>query len=232
MMKTKKTITICAVLFLFPLLPGTIILASDKDVEIQGTNVTSRKPPFSLTLPAVFRSIDFFSQENPGESSFTRAYFLVKAKDQRMEELFILQISDRTDPQSGPMTVSPLKPYTEKRLYAREKIKKGDLTGESLVQLMAWNPEAPSLQGVVRKGIVIPPQWALQGQFQFLYRGEHAVSFRYSKDIGSFGMRVSEDGKRWEKDSLTGNEKKAYEIFRKVFSGMIDSVRVKNPINQ
>ncbi len=201
-------------------------------MEIQGKQVTSRKPPFSFTLPVEFRSIDFSSQENPAESSLTKAYFFVKAKDQQMEELFVLQISDRTDPQSGPMTVSPLKPYTEKRLYAREKMKKGDLTGEYLVQLMAWNPEAPSLKGVVRKGIVIPRQWALQGQFQFLYHGEHAVSFRYSKDIGSFGMRVSEDGKRWEKDSLTGNEKKAYEIFKKTFTQIIDSIRVKNPINQ
>jgi hypothetical protein len=226
-MKTTQIIAVFAVLILF--LPGTTASASDREIEIRGKTVTSTKPPFSFTLPAELRSVHSFSQENPAEGSLTRGYFLVRTRDQRMEELFVLQISDRTNPQAGPMTAPPLKPYTEKRLYTQENRKKGNLTGEVLVQLMAWNPEAPSLRGLVKKGIVIPPQWALQGQFQFVYHGEHAVSFRYSKDVGSFGMKVSEDGKRWEKDSLKGNEKKAYEVFKKTFTEMIDLIQVRNP---
>ena len=227
MMKIRRILGVCLALSM--LLQGTMASVSGREVDIRGRTVRSTTPPFSFTLPAEFRSIDFFSQENPAESSLTRGYFLVRARDQRMEELFILQISDRTNPQAGPMTVSPLKPYTEKRLYAQEKRKKGNLTGEVLIQLMAWNPEAPSLRGLIKKGIVIPPHWALQGQFQFLYQGDHAVSFRYSKDVGSFGMKVSEDGKRWEKDSLTDNEKKTYEIFKKTFTEMIDSIQIRNP---
>jgi hypothetical protein len=91
---------------------------------------------------------------------------------------------------------------------------------------MAWNPEASSLQPIVKKGILIPSQWALQGQFLFLYLGEHAVSFRYSKDILSFGLTVSEKGDDWNKDSLKGNEMKICETFKKTFMEIIDSIRV------
>jgi hypothetical protein len=127
------------------------------------------------------------------------------------------------------MTGTPLKPYTEKRLYSKKKVKKGELEVDSLVQLMAWNPDAPSLQPIVKKGFVIPSRWALQGQFLFLYQGEHAVFFRYSKDVHSFGMKVSEKGEDWEKGRISENEKKVYETFQKTFIEMIDSIQVKNP---
>ena len=32
--------------------------------------------------------------------------------------MLIVQIADKTNPQAGPMTVPPLKPYTEKRVYS------------------------------------------------------------------------------------------------------------------
>jgi len=217
------------ILLVFFMILGIITSVSAKDLEIRGKNLVSEKPPFTVSTPSELRFVHSFSHENPGESSLTRVYFFVKSEGKQMEEMLIVQISDKTDPQGAPMTLPPLKPYTEKRLYVKEKMKKGDLEGEYLIQLMAWNPEAPSLQPIVKKGILIPPYWALQGQFQFNYVGEHAVSFRYSKDVRSFGMKVSDDGKQWEKELLSGNERKAYETFRKAFTEMIRSIEIKNP---
>ena len=143
-----------------------------KDLEIQGKKLVSQKPPFTLTLPSEFISIHSFAHENPKENSVTRVYFLVKTKGKQVEEMLILQIADKTNPQAGPMSVPPLKPYIEKRLYSKGEIKKGELEVDYLIQLMAWNPDAPSLQPIVKKGIVIPSHWALQGQFLFIYQGE------------------------------------------------------------
>jgi hypothetical protein len=200
-----------------------------KELEIQGTNLISRKPPFTLTLPSEFDLVHSFSHENPGESSLTRVYFFVKTKEKQVEEMFILQIADKTDPQAGPMTAAPLKSYTEKRLYSKEKVKKGKLEVDYLIQSMVWNPEAPSLQAIVKKGLVIPSRWALQGQFLFLYQGEGAVSVRYSKDANSFGMKVSEGGREWEKGSISGNEKRVCEVFRKTFLQIIDTLHIITP---
>jgi hypothetical protein len=79
----------------------------------------------------------------------------------------------------------------------------------------------------VKKGFVTPSSWALQGQFLFLYQGEHAVFFRYSKDINSFGIKISEKGDDWGKGVISGNEKKAYETFQKTFMQMMDSIQIK-----
>jgi hypothetical protein len=223
-MKKNIIALICFLLFV-----GTTAKAAQKDLEIQGKKLSSQKPPFTLTLPAEFNLVHSFSQENPGESSLTRVYFLVKTKGKQIEEMLILQVADKTNPQAGPMTVPPLKPYTEKRLYSKGKVKKGELEVDYLIQLMAWNPDAPSLQPIVKKGLIIPSRWALQGQFLFLYQGEHAVFFRYSKDINSFGIKVSEKGDDWGKGSISGNEKKVYETFQKSFIEMIDSIQIKNP---
>ena len=142
--------------------------------------------------------------------------------------MLIVQIADKTNPQAGPMSVPPLKPYIEKRLYSKGELKKGELEVDYLIQLMAWNPDAPSLQPIVKKGIVIPSHLAIQGQFLFVYLGEHTVFFRYSKDINSFGLKTSEEGKAWEKESISGNEKKVYETFQKSFMEMINSIQIKN----
>ncbi|OGQ09669.1 MAG: hypothetical protein A2026_01240 [Deltaproteobacteria bacterium RBG_19FT_COMBO_46_12] len=182
-----------------------------------------------MVLPSEFNLVHSFSHKNPGESSLTRVYFLIRTKGKQVEEMLILQIADKTNPQAGPMTVTPLKPYTEKRLYSKEKVKKGELEVDYLIQLMAWNPEAPSLQTIVKKGFVVPSHWALQGQFLFPYQGEHAVFLRYSKDVNSFGMKVSEKGEDWEKGLIKGDAKKAYETFQKMFMEMIDSIQIKNP---
>jgi hypothetical protein len=206
---------------------GIMACAPKKDLEIQGGKLISQKPPFTLTLPSEFNLIHSFSHENPGESSLTRSYFLVKTKGKQVEEMLILQIADKTNPQAGPMTVTPLKPYTEKRLYSKGKVKKGELEVDTLIQLMAWNPDAPSLQPIVKKGFVIPSSWALQGQFLFLYQGEHAVFFRYSKDINSFGIKASEKGDDWDKKLISGNEKRVYETFQKTFMEMMDSIQIK-----
>jgi len=220
---------------IFFLLLGLVVIswttasAAQKDLVVQGKKLASQKPPFTLTLPSEFNLIHSFSQDNPGESSLTRVYFFIKTKGRQVEEMLILQIADKTNPQAGPMTAAPLKSYTEKRLYSIKKVKKGELEVDSLVQLMAWNPDAPSLQPIVKKGFVISSSWALQGQFLFLYQGEHAVFFRYSKDVHSFGVKVSEKGEAWEKGRISENEKKVYETFQKSFTEMIDSIQIKNP---
>jgi hypothetical protein len=201
--------------------------AAQKVLEVQGKKLISQSPPFTLTLPSEFSLVHSFSHENPAESSLTRVYFLVKTKGKQVEEMLILQIADKTNPQAGPITATPLKPYTEKRLYSKGKVKRGELEVDYLIQLMAWNPDAPSLQPIVKKGSVIPSSWALQGQFLFLYQGEHAVFFRYSKDINSSGIKVSEKGDDWDKGRISGNEKRVYETFQKGFMGMMDSIQLR-----
>ncbi len=139
----------------------------------------------------------------------------------------ILQIADRTNPQAGPMDALPLKPYTEKGSYLRGKIKKGELEVGYLIQCMGWNPDAPSLQPITGKGFLIPPRLALQGQFLFLYQGEHAVFLRYSKDVTSFGIKVSEKGDDWGKGVISGDEKIVYQNFEKSFMRLLDSIEIK-----
>jgi hypothetical protein len=211
------------------LIAWTPVHAAQKDIEVQGKTLFSQKPSFALTLPYEFKLVHSFSHENPGESSLTRVYFLVKPKGKQVEDMLILQIADKTNPQAGPMTVTPVKPYTEKRLYSKGKVKKGEVDVDYLIQLMAWNPEAPSLQPIMKKGFVIPSHWALQGQFLFLYQGEHAVFFRYSKDANAFAIKVSEKGDDWGKGLISGNEKRVYETFQKTFMEMMDSIQIKKP---
>jgi hypothetical protein len=81
----------------------------------------------------------------------------------------------------------------------------------------------------VKKGFTIPSRWAIQGQFLFNYAGEHVVLGRYSKDVNTFGLKVSETGENWNKGSISGNEQKVYEVFRKSFLEMVDSIQIKKP---
>jgi hypothetical protein len=224
-MKKRKTKEIFAILIILVLTAWTTVVIG-KDLEIKGKKLVSLKPPFTCSMPSEFQLIHSASVETPRENSLTRAYFLIKEKSKRVEEMLIIEVADKTNPQAAPMTVPPLKPYTEKRLYLHDNVKKGELRVDYLVQLMAWNPEAPSLQPIVKKGISIPSRWALQGQFLFLYLGQHAVFCRYSKDILSFGLTVSEKGEDWNKDSLKGNEMKICGTFKKTFMEIIDSIRV------
>jgi len=205
-----------------------ISVAAAKDLEIQGKKLVSRKPAFTLTLSSEFQLVDVSTFEVAKENSRTRVYLFIKEKNKQVEEMFILQIADKTNPQAGPMTAPPLKPYTDKRMYLKDKIRKGEVAIDYLVQLMAWNPDTSSLRPIKKKGIRIPSHWALQGQFLFPYLGEHAVLIRYSKDVNSFGRNVSEEGKAWERESISGNEKKAYEAFKKNFMEMMDSIHIKN----
>jgi len=213
----------------FILAMGSIVNAAQKELEIQGKKLISQKPPFTLILPSEVQLIHSTSQQIPTESSVTRAYFLVKEKNKQVEEMFIVQLADKTNPQAGPMAVPPLKPYTEKRMYMKDKIKKGELVIDILIQLMGWNPDASSLQPLVKKGLVVPSRWALQGQSLFAYQGEHAVFIRYSKDANTLGFKVTEEGDQWNRGSISGNEKKAYETFQKIFIEMMNSIQIKNP---
>ena len=203
--------------------------AAARDVEVKGKQLISQKPPFSFRLHSEFRLIHSFSQEYPEENSLTRGYFLIREKNKKVEEMLILQIADRTNPQAEPIQAPSLKPYTEKKSYLMEKKRRGDLEIERLIQLFAWNPGASSFQPIVKKGFTIPSRWAMQGQFLFNYVGEHVVLVRYYRDVNTFGLKVSETGEKWDRGSISGTEKRVYEIFRKSFLEMVDSIQIKNP---
>jgi hypothetical protein len=196
--------------------------------EIDGKKLISRKPPFTLIFPTEFQLAHSSTVEYPQESSLTRSYFFIKEKEKQIEEMFIIQIADRTNPRAVPINAPPLKSDSEKRMYLNEKIEKGELAVDTMIQLIRWDPKSSSLQPVIQKGIVIPSRWALQGQFLFVYRGDHAVLVRYSRDVHSFGLKVSDEGKKWERESISGNEKSAYENFQKAFMEMIHSIDIKN----
>jgi hypothetical protein len=222
-MKRKMITHFIILLFLGTFLSG----CAGVGVEIKEGQLISQKPPFKLSVPSELRLVDSF--ENPGENSNTRAYIYIKEKDKQIEEMFILQIANRTNPQAGPITAPSLRPYREENMYLKDKIRRGEVEGDYLIQVMAWNPKASSLQAVVKKGFIIPSHLALQGQFQFIYQKEHAVSIRYSRDVNSFGQQVSEEREKWVKDSISGSEKQTYEIFKESFLKMISSVRLENP---
>jgi len=204
-------------------------LGAGKDIDIQGKRLISQRPPFSFNLPSELQWIYASSAEHPSENSRTRTAFFIRENRNRIEEMLIIQIADKTNPQAGPIVVPPLKPFNEKRMYTKGKIKKGKAEVEYLTQLMAWNPEAPSLQPIIKKGLLLSSQWALQCQFLLQPQAEHAVFIRYSKDVQSFGPQVSGEGRNWDKESISGNEKKICEAFQKMATDMIDSLRLQNP---
>ena len=217
-MKRKTINHFIVLLFLGTFLSG----CAGAGVEIKEGQLISQKPPFRLSLASELRLVNSF--ENPGENSNTRVYIYIKEKDRQIEEMFILQIANRTNPQAGPITAPSLRSYGEENVYVKDKIRRGEVEGEYLIQIMALNPKAPSLQAVAEKGFIIPSHLALQGQFQFIYQEEHVVSIRFSKDVNSFGLNVSEEREKWVKDSISGSEKQAYEIFKESFLKMSDSV--------
>ncbi|MFH1349741.1 MAG: hypothetical protein ABII26_02275 [Pseudomonadota bacterium] len=221
----KKNILMSMVLLCA--LAGNVFAA--KDVEIRKKKLISKTPPFAMAIPTEFKLVYTDSLDVPKENSLTRIYLFIKEKNRQVEEMFLVQMADKTNPQAGPMSIPPLRPYAEKRMYRQDRMKKGDLEIDYLLQLMAWNPGAPSLQPIIKKGYTIPHRWALQGQFLFPYLGEHAVFIRYSKDTNAFGIQVSEEGEKWNKDALKGNELKVYETFQKSFMEMVRSIEIKSP---
>ena len=214
-------------LFSLSLIASGAAFGAAKELEIRGKKLISQRPAFALTLPSEFRLVHSSSVENRSENSLTRTFVFVKEKKQ-VEEMMIIQVADKTNPQAGPMTVPPLKPYTDKRMYMKGKTKKKEVEIDYLVQLMAWNPEAPSLQPLIKKGITLPSHWALQGQILFVSDFEHGVFIRYSKDVNSFGFKVSAEGEDWNKGSISGNQKTAFEAFQKIFTEMMDSLQIKD----
>ena len=215
------------ILFSLLLVASGAAFGASKELEIQGKKLISQRPAFALTLPSEFRLGHSSSVENRSKNSLTRMYVFVKEKKQ-VEEMMIIQVADKTNPQAGPMTVPPLKPYTDKRMYMKGRTKKKEVEIDYLVQLMAWNPEAPSLQPLTKKGIILPPHWALQGQILFVSDFEHGVFIRYSKDVNSFGFKVSAEGEDWNKEAISGNQKTALEAFQKIFTEMMDSLQIKD----
>ena len=202
---------------------------TEKNLKVQGDRLVSDVPSFTIALPSPFQLIDFSSTEYPEKNSQTRVYLFVHEKNKEVEQLLIVQIADKTDPRAEPMTVPPLTPDTEARLYLKDRLEKEKADVEYLIQLISWNPQSPSLQPILKKGIGISPRWVLQGQFLFSYGGESAVFVKYSRDVNSFGVKVSVKGDEWNRGSISGNETKVYESFKKDFVGMIDSLTFRRP---
>ena len=97
-------------------------MAAEKDLEIQGKRLFSRMPPFTLNLPADLRPVHSSVAEYPKENSRTRTYFFISEKAQQVEQMVVVQIADRTNPESELISAPPLKPDTEKGLYAKGKL--------------------------------------------------------------------------------------------------------------
>jgi hypothetical protein len=222
-MSRKKIPYFILALFLGIFLSG----CSASMVEVKKDQLVSSNPSFSLILPAEFKLMN--SLENPGENSVTRAYIYIKEKDKQVEEMLILQIAARTNSAAGPMTAPPLTPYTEERIYEMDKIKKGELELDYLIQWMVWNAKASFFEPMIQQGLVIPTHMAIQGQVQFLYQKKYAISLRYSRDVNSFSLKVSGDAKKWNKDAVSGNEEQALKIFKGTFMKMMDSVKTGSP---
>jgi hypothetical protein len=204
-------------------------LGADKLLDIKGNELISHNPPLQLVLPSELRLVHTLSTDHPRESSRTRAYFLIKEQKKQVEDLLILQIAEKTNPQAEPMTTPPLKPSSEERMYFKGHFKKELRQIDYLSQLMMWNPEAATLKPLIEKGLVVPSHLALQGQILFLYDTEHAVLLWYSRDVQTFGMKVSERDDHWKKGSISGNEKKAVDAFQNSLLTMIESIQFEAP---
>src|SRR4030042_4819580 len=136
---------------------------ADKLLDIKGTRLISHTPPLQLVLPSELRLVHSLSTDHPRESSKTRAYLLIKEQKKQVEDLLILQIAEKTNPQTEPMTVPPLKPSSEERMYFKGQLKKAQSEIDYLCQIMRWNPEADALKPLIEKGFVVPSRLALQG---------------------------------------------------------------------
>ena len=212
----------------------TLILCSqafgaEKLLDIKENRLISYKPPLQLVLPTELRLVHSLSTDHPRESSRTRAYLLIKEQKKQVEDLLILQIAEKTNPQAEPMTAPPLKPSSEERMYFKGQLKKEQRQIDYLSQLMMWNPEAATLKPLIEKGFVVPSHLALQGQILFLYDTDHGVFLWYSRDVQTFGMKVSDRDDHWKKASVSGNEKKAVDAFQKTLLTMIESIQFKTP---
>jgi len=201
---------------------------TDKLMEIEGKKLISKKPPFTMLLASDFQLIHSSVLESPEENSLTRIYFYAKVRDKTVDEMLVIQIADKTNPQAGPIVTPPLSPYNEKRLYLKGRIKKEGIEIDHLIQSMTLNPKAPSLQPILKNGIALPSNLCLQGQLMFTYLGDHAVFIRYSKDVRRFGVKVSENNDKWNQTGISGNEKKVCDEFQSVFMGMVDSIAIQS----
>jgi hypothetical protein len=220
----KKFVVVWILWILLPWIALANAVAAEKEMEVRGRELMVHSPPFTMALPAELRWAHSFSTDYPKESSRTRVHFFVREKNKQVQELLIIQIAERTNPRAEPISVPPLKPFSEDAAYLTGRLKRGDREFEYLVQLMGLNPKASSLQPLVKAGFSIPPHLALQGQGLFVYSLDQAVLVRFSKDAQSFGIEVSEKAERWKKGSIAGNEKKASEAFQKTFLDMIQSI--------
>jgi len=87
-------------------------------------------------MPSEFNLVHSFSQEIRREFAYPCLFFIRPKGKQVLKKCSSFRFADKTNP-SWTMTAAPLKPYTEKKLYSKGKLKKGGLEVDTLIQLMA-----------------------------------------------------------------------------------------------
>ena len=143
----RISIILLAAIFIF----YSQTFGAEKLLDIKGNRLISYKPALQLVLHSEFCLVHSLSTDHPRESSRTRGYLLVKEQKKQVEDLFILQIAEKTNPQAEPTTVPPLKPSSEERMYFKGQLKKEQRQIDYLSQLMIWNPEAATLKPLIEK---------------------------------------------------------------------------------
>ena len=220
---TSSLLSLVTVLILVTSIPAS---GANKEPRLDGKRLVSQKPAFTLALPSSLRLMHSSTSRFPEQSSLTRSYVCMSERNKQVEELLIFQVAERTDPQAEPITVPPLRPSADERMYSKGRIKKERRDVDFMVQLMAWNPLAPSLQPIRKAGFTIPSHLALQGQILFVYDIDHAVLVWYSRDVHSFGLNVSEREASWKKGSMGRTENNVLDQFQETMTEMMNSIRI------
>ena len=99
--------------------------APEKHLEIRDKKMVSDAPPFTVVLPSEFQFIDFSSIEYPDRNSRTRTYLFIVEKNKQAEALLIVQVADKTDPAAEPISVPPLIPDGNERMYNKGEREEG-----------------------------------------------------------------------------------------------------------
>ena len=100
-------------------------------------------------------------------------------------------------------------------MYSKGQVKKEERQIDYLSQLMTWNPEAATLKPLIEKGFVVPAHLHFRDKSCFFTIRTMPCFLWYSRDVQTFGMKVSDRDDYWKKGSISGNEKKGCGCFRK-----------------
>ena len=92
-----------ALILFFISVVASSVFGAGRDLDVRGRSLTFKNPPFFITLPSDLQWVHSASVEHPAENSLTRTFLLVKEAKKEIEEMLIVQVADKTNPQAGPM---------------------------------------------------------------------------------------------------------------------------------